>query len=84
MIELVVIFCMKLNPTMCQTLEMIPDDGREITSIMECIRGGVIAGMTFTKDNTEWEVKGHRCVERPNVVTQWMKDKDKIKVAKPR
>lgn len=77
MIELVVVFCMTLNPTMCRTLPMVPDDGHEVTSQSECMKGGAVGGMTFTLDHIEWSVKGWRCTEKPNVVQTWLRDRGK-------
>lgn len=75
MITLVVIFCMKLNPYLCQTLEMVPDDGHAIATQMECIRGGAVGGMQFTLDHIEYVTKGWRCVEKPNVMTTWLRNR---------
>lgn len=75
MITLVVIFCLKLNPTMCRTMEMVPDDGHKVTSQMECIKGGAIGGMTFTMDHMEWKTKGWRCTEKPTVMQTWLRNR---------
>jgi hypothetical protein len=72
MIRLVVKFCLVLNPYICQTLEMVPDDGHAMASAMECIRGGAIGGMNFTKDHMEWQTRGWRCDERPDVMQSWL------------
>lgn len=74
MITLVVVFCLILNPTMCKSLEIVPDDGREIASIEECLKGGAIGGMTFTLENAAWQVKGYRCQEKPTEMQTWIKD----------
>lgn len=77
MIDLVVIFCMTINPTMCRTMPMVPDDGHEIASIGECLRGGAIGGMTFVLEHTEWQVRGWRCIEKPPTdFQQWLSQKD--------
>jgi hypothetical protein len=75
MIELLVIFCMKLNPYMCKTLEMVPDDGHQVASQMECIKGGAVGGMTFMLEYVEYQVKGWRCIETPNVMQTWLRQR---------
>lgn len=75
MISLLIVYCMALNQTMCRELEMVPDDGREIASIGECIRGGAISSMRFSLEGAEWFVKGYRCVEHPNIVQAWRRDR---------
>jgi len=42
MIRAFVLYCMVLNPTMCRTLEIVPEDGHKITSQIECLMGGAI------------------------------------------
>ena len=64
MIELVVVYCLTLNPTQCRELPVVPDDGRPIVSVAECLRGGAIGGATFMLEHAEWTVKGIRCRER--------------------
>ena len=71
MIVLTVRFCLVLNPYLCQTLEMVPED-HSIVSVAECIRGGAIGGMTFEKEHMEWQTHGWRCVERPNPMLMQM------------
>lgn len=73
-ITLSVVFCLTLNPYMCRSLEMVPDDGHEIASLSECIKGGAVGGMSFTMDHAEWHVKGFRCQESPTVMQTWLKD----------
>lgn len=75
MIHLAITFCLIHNPTMCRTMEFAPDDGRNMTSVMECLRGGAIGGMTFTLENMDWRVKGWRCVETPNVMQTWRRNR---------
>lgn len=75
MITLTVIFCLKLNSYICKSLEVVPDDGHAIASVGECIRGGAVGGMSFTLENVEWQVKGWRCIERPNIVQAWRRDR---------
>lgn len=70
MITLLVTFCMTLNPSLCRTLEMVPEDHAAV-SIPECIKGGAIGGMSFELDHIEWRTKGWRCVERPNIMEAW-------------
>jgi hypothetical protein len=77
MITLVVVYCLTVNPYMCRTLEMVPDDGRAIASIAECIKGGAIGGMSFTLEHAEWHVKGYRCQEKPTEVQAWLRDKSR-------
>lgn len=75
MVKLIVKFCLVMNPYLCQSLEMAPDD-HVMVSIAECIRGGALGGMTFTKDHMEWQTHGWRCVEIPNQMQVW-KDRHK-------
>ena len=42
MIHLIVTYCLVLNPTQCRSLEMVPDNYRPITSMTDCMMGGVI------------------------------------------
>lgn len=62
-ITLVVIYCMTLNQYSCRVMEMVPHDYRVITSITDCLQGGLIGSMTFTMDHADWTVKGVRCEE---------------------
>lgn len=78
MIILTVTFCMTLNPMLCRTLEMVPDDGRKITSQMECIKGGAIGGMSFELDHIEWRTKGWRCIEKPSIISAWRDQRDRV------
>jgi hypothetical protein len=71
-IQLFVVFCLTQNPYMCRTLEMVPQDLHAITSVAECTKGGAVGGMRFTLEHMEWRVKGWRCVEKPNLVSQWI------------
>lgn len=57
MIHLVIVWCMVLNPTMCKKVEVVPTD-RAMTSIMDCLMGGVI--YTATNDQgIEWRYEIH-------------------------
>jgi len=71
MVVLTVKFCLVLNPYICQTLEMVPED-HAIVSVAECIRGGAIGSVTFTMEHMEWRTRGYRCVERPDVMQKWL------------
>lgn len=73
-IKLVVVYCLSLNPYICRTLEMVPVD-HGIVSIMECIRGGAIGGMTFELEHAEWKVRGWRCEEPRTLNLQALKDR---------
>lgn len=75
MITLVVVYCLTANPYLCRTLEMVPEDGHEIASIPECLRGGAIGSMRFTLEDAEWMVKGYKCQEKPTEVQAWLKDR---------
>lgn len=72
MIKLVVVFCLTLNPYMCRTLEMVPED-HAIVSIGECLRGGAVGGMSFTLEHQEYTVKGWRCTEAPTDMQVWLR-----------
>lgn len=74
MITLVVVFCLTLNPYICRSLELVPEDGHKIASVGECLRGGATGGMTFTMEHAEWQTKGWRCVEKPSVMQSWLKE----------
>jgi hypothetical protein len=72
MIEVVVVYCLTLNPTLCRTLTVAPVD-HAATSVPECIKGGAIyEATTFRLEHAEWTVKGWHCHERENVVQTWL------------
>jgi hypothetical protein len=72
-ITLTVVFCLVLNNTQCRTLVMVPEDYRAITSIEDCLMGGVIGGMKFTLDHSDYVVKGYRCSQEPNDLGAWFR-----------
>ena len=55
--------CMALNGTMCVEQEIVPENYRAITSIMDCAMGGMIfmTGATVDRAGMRWLVKGVRC-----------------------
>jgi hypothetical protein len=58
MIKAYIVACMIVNPTMCRQFEFEPV-GREITSITDCLMGGVIYDTwQFKLENTQWKSKG--------------------------
>jgi hypothetical protein len=74
LVVLMVTFCMTLNPQMCRTLEVAPQD-HAIVSVPECLKGGAIGSMTFTLEQIEWRTKGWRCIEKPPIVQAWRRDR---------
>lgn len=69
-------FCMILNPTMCQELEITPAD-HAITSIMECMRGVSMGDQSeFTYQNAQWRIFGGRCSEEKHDpdIQAWLRD----------
>lgn len=73
MIEVVVVYCLVLNPTQCRTLEIAPADHATV-SVMECIKGGAIyEATTFRLDYAEWKVMGWHCKERQKLDMEAMK-----------
>jgi len=72
MIEVVVVYCLTLNSSMCRTLTIAPVDHPTAT-VSECIKGGAIyEATTFHLDHAEWYVKGWRCSERESVMQTWL------------
>ena len=54
-------FCMVLNGTMCQELEIAPAD-HAITSPLECMRGLMMgSNAEFTMDGIRWQIVGGTC-----------------------
>ena len=73
MITLTVVFCMVANPYMCKSLPMGHWDYQAITSMTDCMMGGVIGGMTFTLENADWQVKGFRCTQDDTEKDTWLR-----------
>jgi hypothetical protein len=66
---------MVLNPTMCRNLEMRPWDFRQITSLTDCLQGGIIGGfqtIRFHLDSAEWFVK-IRCSQSDPESDVWLR-----------
>ena len=58
-------FCMILNPTMCQELEIAPAYSRMVTQI-ECMRGVMMGSQAeFTYQGVRWRIAGGACREVP-------------------
>jgi hypothetical protein len=58
-------FCMVLNPTMCQELEIVPRD-HLMASLVECIRGTMMGDQReFTYQDVRWRIAGGSCREVP-------------------
>lgn len=54
-------FCMVLNPTMCQELEIVPID-HAAASISECAKGVMMGStMEFDYQGARWEIRGGTC-----------------------
>jgi len=70
-------FCKVEYPTECRTVEIVPGDGREAVSLMECMRGVSMAAAEFEFEGERWHTHGGRCREEPNDYLAW-----KNKVAK--
>lgn len=71
-VEIVVVYCLTLNPTLCRTLTIAPVD-HPTASVPECIKGGAnYAATTFLLEHAEWYVKGWHCHERESVVQAWL------------
>jgi len=70
-------FCMVLNPTMCQELEIAPAD-HAITSQPECMRGLMMgSNAEFDMEGVRFQIAGGSCkvVWVPNEVQTWLHDK---------
>ena len=63
MISLTIVFCMTLNDYICRELPFGHDDYQAITSLEDCMMGGMIGSTKFVMENAEWYVKGFRCSE---------------------
>ena len=64
-------FCMLLNPTMCQELEIAPFD-HVMVSVMECMRGVSMGNQTeFTYQGARWRIAGGSCREVPRTLVGW-------------
>jgi hypothetical protein len=56
-------FCMVLNPTMCQELEIAPADHVTV-SVMECMRGVSMGNqLEFKYQGARWRIAGGSCRE---------------------
>ena len=63
-------FCMVLNPTMCQELEIAPAD-HAIVSQIECMRGLMMGNNAeFTYQGVQWQIRGGSCREVPSAVAE--------------
>lgn len=59
MIKAYIVACMIFNPTMCRQFEFEPVNDRQITSITDCLMGGVIyQTWRFSWEHALWESKG--------------------------
>lgn len=77
MIHSFIVYCMVLNPTMCQTIEIVPAD-HQTASLMECMKGGMMGSSAeFTYQGARWATKGVQCREVPDEVQAWIKDYEK-------
>ena len=80
MVHAFIVYCLMLNPTMCRTFEILPDDGYPIASVGECMRGGMMGSAEFTFESAQWYVKGVSCRETPpDDVASWVaKEKTRV------
>jgi hypothetical protein len=63
-------FCMVLNPTMCQELEIAPAD-HAIVSQIECMRGIMMgSNAEFTYQGARWQIRGGVCREIPSSIAE--------------
>jgi hypothetical protein len=59
-------FCMVLNGTMCQELEIAPAD-HAIVSPLECMRGLMMGNNAeFTMNGVRWQIRGGTCRSVPS------------------
>lgn len=73
MIHAFITFCMILWPKTCQTIELMPEDGHPIASLMECMQAGMMGSTAeFTYGGDRWQTKGLNCREDPSEVTTWL------------
>ncbi len=69
-IHVFVKFCLVLNPTMCQELEIAPISHKTV-SIVECMRGVMMGNYSeFTYQNARWRMAGGTCKEVPLPIAQ--------------
>jgi hypothetical protein len=63
-------FCMVLNPTMCQELEIAPAD-HAIVSPIECMRGLMMgSNAEFNHQGARWQIRGGTCKEIPSSIAE--------------
>ena len=63
-VHLFIRFCMVLNPSMCQELEITPVDA-ELTMPM-CLKGAMMGNQSeFEYQNAHWRIKGATCRSVP-------------------
>lgn len=63
-------FCMVLNPTMCQELEIAPAD-YAIVSQIECMRGLMMGNNAeFSYQGALWQIRGGVCKEVPSSIAE--------------
>lgn len=66
-----VIYCLSLNPYVCRNYEIMPV-GHRITSIGECMRGGMMGSAEFQFEGARWYIKGVRCTEESDPVQEYL------------
>jgi hypothetical protein len=63
-------FCMVLNPTMCQELEIAPVD-HAIVSQLECMRGLMMGNNAeFNYEGARWQIRGGTCRQVPASIAE--------------
>lgn len=76
----VIKYCKVEFPTECRELEIVPDEGREPASQIECMRGLMMNRAEFTFEGERWFTKGGTCKELHNDTGTWLEaKKGKIK-----
>lgn len=63
-------FCMVLNPTLCQELEIAPAD-HAMASPLECMRGLMMgSNAEFTMNGVQWQIRGGTCKSVPSTLVE--------------
>jgi hypothetical protein len=69
------VFCLVYAATTCETVEIVPASGDEVTE-MSCMMGGMMGSSApFLYGNEWWILKGVRCARTESDVMQWLQSK---------
>ena len=68
-------FCKIEFPTECRLVEIVPADGHEPASVMECARGIGMAAAEFVFEGERWFTRGGTCKEETNDYLTWKQDR---------